>query len=683
VGETNVSDVAATIVWQTDEASGSVVTWGETKPPGSSASAGGLTTSHAVSLSGLQSCTVYWYRVSSTDAPGNVASDDNGGLYHSFETLGDFGDGLQPCHAGKLSLARNVYDCADSVPVKVIDIDLNLSSAVADTVQVQVSSTTQAAPETVVLTETGPNTAQFAGSIPTASGAPVAGDGVLQVSGGDVISATYHDGNDGTGSPAVSFASADVDCAGPQFSQVRVTDVTDDSAIVRWTTQEPSTSRVDWGPTAALGNVAQDAALTTSHAVTIGTLAECGRFHFRVTSTDTYGNTRVLDASGAPFQFNAGIIPGIYRDNFDGAQTWTLAGEWQVGPPQGRGTSPGDPTVAFTGANVLGLDLTGLGAKPGDYELNSDTRVISPVINASALTGGRVKFRRWLNVGGGGIAYVEVKQGSTWVTAWSNQGAAGVTESAWSLQTVDISPWADGNASLQIAFRVRAGLSSSSNRAGWNVDRFVVKGSDTPEFDACGGCGGTPTFAGLESVRDLNGCGDGGVELTWSVAPSWGTGRGGTYSVFRSTDPAFTPSAANRIAAGIAATTWTDAGAPNDVTLYYVVRAENDETCGGGPANGGVVDSNLVRVSGRDATSQPNPGDVAGTLRLDPVNAAQLRLSWAAQPGAGKYVIYRADAPAGPFLKRAETTSTFWDDRDELGNANPRFYRVESVTICE
>ena len=32
------------------------------------------------------------------------------------------------------------------------------------------------------------------------------------------------------------------------------------------------------------------------------------------------------------------------------------------------------------------------------------------------------------------------------------------------------------------------------------------------------------------------------------------------------------------------ATTWTDTGAPNDVTLYYLVRAENNEACSSGPA---------------------------------------------------------------------------------------------------
>src|SRR5262245_39628052 len=162
----------------------------------------------------------------------------------------------------------------------------------------------------VTLTETGPNTSRFSGSIATALGAPVGGDGLLQLAQGDIISATYHDADDGTGAPAIAFDSSDADCSGPTFTNVRVTDITDDSAIVRWNTSEPSDSRVDWGTTAALGSVVTDPALVTSHALTIGNFAECARIHFRVTSTDVFGNARVVDFSGTPFQLSAYRIPG-------------------------------------------------------------------------------------------------------------------------------------------------------------------------------------------------------------------------------------------------------------------------------------------------------------------------------------------------------------------------------------
>jgi hypothetical protein len=71
VGEADVSDVAASIIWNTNEQSSSTVYWGEAAPPSNVASSSGLTLDHSVPLSGLQECTVYYYSVESVDGPGN------------------------------------------------------------------------------------------------------------------------------------------------------------------------------------------------------------------------------------------------------------------------------------------------------------------------------------------------------------------------------------------------------------------------------------------------------------------------------------------------------------------------------------------------------------------------------------------------------------------------------------
>jgi serine protease AprX len=681
VGTDAVTDVRATVRWNTDEPSSSLVRWGEGTPPDRTAGAGGLVLDHAVDLTGLRACTVYWFGVESADAPGNVSEDTNGGQYHSFETWGDFGAGLQPCHAGLLSLPKAVVSCADGLPVNVVDLDLNADPTAADTVAVSVSSSSETAPETLILVETGPNTSQFTGSVPTGPTPAVGGDGVVQVAHGDLITATYHDDDNGLGVPAISFETADVDCGGPVISDVRATDIQDDRATIRWTTSEPATSRVDWGTTAGLGSSASDAVLETSHALTIGPMLECGRLHFRVTSADTHGNTASADASGNPFQMNAWRIPGMYRETFEAAAGWTLEGDWQIGVPQGLGT-PGDPSAAFEGTKVLGQDLTGLGAHPGDYEPGTSLRAISPVIDATALSGGQLKFRRWLNVSPPGIAYVEVRKGGVWQGVWTSPSIPGVADSAWSLQTIDISQHADANGQLQIAFRLNAGPGTTSHGSSWNVDRLIVKNAAEPDYAACGTCAGMPSFAGLRSATDADGCADGGVALAWTPAPAWGTGSGGTYSVYRSTDPGFVPGPTNRIAAGVTGTFWIDAGAPNDVTLHYVVRAENDETCSTGPHNGGVTDDNLVRRSARDETTQAPPAPLGATVRLDNVNDAHVRLTWDPSAGAASYRIYRANDPQGAWVKIGETAETVFEDRDDLGNFNPRFYAVRGADSC-
>lgn len=681
VAESDVTDVSAKIRWTTDEAADSVVIWGPVKPPTQSSSNGSAVTAHEIPLSGLQPCTVYYYEVRSTDPAGNVASDANGGQWFHFETLGNFGAGLQPCHEGKIALDKSVVGCTDGLPVQLVDLDLNLSSTTIDAVTVGVTSSTEIQPEILTLVETGANTSTFRGTLPTAAGTAAA-DGVLQVAGGDLVTATYRDRDDGTGVPATAFATGDVDCGGPAITDIRVTDVGDDSAVVRWTTSEPADSRVDWGVTSALGSVATNATLASAHAITVGPIAECSRAYFRITSTDAYGNTASRDVAGSPFEWSAFRIPGFWRDEFEGTATWTLEGEWQIGSPQAKGTSPGDPAAAYAGAKVLGQDLTGLGAHPGDYENSTNQRAYSAVINASSLVHGQLKFRRWLNVGGGSASsVVEIRKNGTWFTVWANT-IAGISDAAWGLQTVDISTYADGNASMQIAFRQNGGLVSGGTRAGWNVDRVIVRSADQPEFDACGGCGGAPSFGGVGSAADVSGCADTGVRLDWGAAPSWGTGHAGSYAVYRSADPSFVPAPANRIAAGVAGTTYTDASAPNATPLHYIVRAENDETCSTGPANGGVTDLNLVRRSARDDTSQPAPGDVGGSLRVDPINQAHVRLTWSAAPAAAAYRVYRATEPGGPFALLAEPVGTMWEDRDDLGTLTSRHYRVRAIDAC-
>ena len=58
--------------------------FGETTPPANVASAPGLQLGHSVSLTGLSSCTKYFYQVTSCDAQGNCTTDDNGGAYYYF-----------------------------------------------------------------------------------------------------------------------------------------------------------------------------------------------------------------------------------------------------------------------------------------------------------------------------------------------------------------------------------------------------------------------------------------------------------------------------------------------------------------------------------------------------------------------------------------------------------------------
>ncbi len=585
---------------------------------------------------------------------------------------------LQPL-VGRLEFSRSAYACGSALTVRVRD-----GNAGPGPLAILAWSDGETVPEQVTLAETSPGSALYEGTLPVTAGPPVAGDGALVVAGGDQVTAQYVDA---TGAASVDTAVADCSAAAP--SAVEVTDITDGNAVVRWTTAEPTTGVVEWGPTAALGRTAADTNLATTHAVTLTGLDECARYHFRVRATDRSGNQVTLDAGGAPFTFNARRVPGFFRDSFEAANGWSLNGEWQIDVPQGRGASPGDPTAAWGGSKVLGHDLTGLGASSGNYEKSRTAeRAISKAISATGKTGVELKFQRWLNQGTNATAAVEVRvpagTGGTWTTVWERRTSffPSGAESAWTEQTVDISPQVDGAASFQVAFRMDTN-SQSSNAAGWNVDRFVVRQKTDPVGEACGGCAGAPTFGGIASVADGGPCAaGGGTTLAWDPAPAWGTGGGGTYSVYRDTTPNFTPSAANRIATGLAATTYADATAADGVTYHYLVRAENDEACGGGPANGGVVDANTAYRSITPAGSQAAPGGVTA-LKLQPRAGADLRLDWNAASSASSYNVLRSFSfTPGTFGTTQSTAATIATLPGDGGDGTTWFYLVRGVNAC-
>lgn len=131
------------------------------------------------------------------------------------------------------------------------------------------------------------------------------------------------------------------------------------------------------------------------------------------------------------------------------------------------------------------------------------------------------------------------------------------------------------------------------------VYAYAVSGSGTDglnetarsnclEVTPTGTCTIAPLFSGVSAAGNTAGatC---GVALSWSAGSAiCGTG-GLTYNVYRSTSPGFTPSAANRIASGVAGTGYTDtAGLTYNTTYYYMVRAVD---------SAGNEEANVVQVS--------------------------------------------------------------------------------------
>lgn len=681
VNEEDITGSEATIVWTTDELADSEVVWGETVPPTISESDAALVTEHGIPLTGLAECTVYYYEVRSTDEAGNLAAADNGGKYFYFETLGDFGDGLQPCHAGQVTIEEDVSSCDGSVAFRVVDLDLNLDPGEVETATLEVTSTTESVPEIVTVTESGPNTSRFEGSIATGTG-PAQTDGVLQTAHGDVVTVTYRDADDGTNRSSLSYATSEIDCAGPKISDVRVTSITDGRATVRFDTEEPGDTVVEWGTTPALGEVESALDLTTSHALVLDDLEGCSEVFFRVRSRDVFGHETAADDLGAPFRFASGEIPGLYwKDDFEAETTiWALGGEWEVGEPRGAGGSSGDPdpAEAYNERRVLGHDLSGQGAFEGDYEPGTNQQAQSPTLDASTWSNTKLLLYKHLQVGASDDASIWLWTGPGYPLYRSN--GTTVRDREYEVMSFDVSGLVDGSPTVYLQFRQQA--DASGNYSGWNVDDVIFKDGSLPDYAQCGGCAAGPSFAGVASTEDPDACAASGVRLSWEAAVAWGSGGDGTYAIYRGTTPDFVVGPGSLVASGVTGLAYTDTMAPVDETLYYVVRAENDEACGSGPNNGGVTDDNAHAVAATDWTSRPTPVEIEG-VAVELLGAAHVRVEWSGDPAATAYRVYRSTSPEpGGFSELARTGDLRHDDLGAGADQESYFYLVRGESAC-
>ena len=96
------------------------------------------------------------------------------------------------------------YNVGEYVFFRLVDADQNVDYQAIDYADITVTGTGGGDVETVRLSETGENTGVFVGFIPTAGGAVVAGDCVLQVGPKETITASYVDPVDANDSDQVS-----------------------------------------------------------------------------------------------------------------------------------------------------------------------------------------------------------------------------------------------------------------------------------------------------------------------------------------------------------------------------------------------------------------------------------------------------------------------------------------------
>ena len=230
------------------------------------------------------------------------------------------------------------------------------------------------------------------------------------------------------------------------------------------------------------------AAVTVAMAPTVGATwsgdipgqVSPARVSYHIEADDSAGNSVNHPRSGE-HGFVVGVVTSIYFNDFEGVtdEGWTHAqiatqDDWQRGTPQGKsGSSSGvgwsDPAGAYSGSKCWANDL-GLSGWNGSYAANVSNRLDSPAIDCTGRVGVKLRFARWLTVEEGIYDDAQILVNGN--LAWSNPGSGHTVDTAWSVQELDISAWADNNPAVTIRFTLQS--DGGLELGGWNIDDFEV-----------------------------------------------------------------------------------------------------------------------------------------------------------------------------------------------------------------
>jgi len=250
---------------------------------------------------------------------------------------------------------------------------------------VRFHSDTDTDPIPVSLQET-PTPGLFRGFIPLVSATNAPDPNVLRGLHGQRIYAEYFDAS----SAETITAEAEIDSVLPVISAITVTPDFE-SAIIMWSTDEPTDALVQFGESTFLGRTAYDPEFALDHELLLTGLVPDRVYYFQVVSRDPAGNARVDDNATNLYMFRTlAPLQPPFSDNMDSLSTltnWSVVSDdfseshWQLGIPHN-----GVEIAAHSPPNCWGSCL-----HDGSFEL-IDTLLISPAIE---LTGGNVATLRF------------------------------------------------------------------------------------------------------------------------------------------------------------------------------------------------------------------------------------------------------------------------------------------------
>jgi hypothetical protein len=170
------------------------------------------------------------------------------------------------------------------------------------------------------------------------------------------------------------------------------------------------------------------------------------------------------------------------EDFSDNSRGWTLGTEWSIGPATAStGQQQGfpDPSTDHSASSDNGVAGVNIG---GNYTnpVHGYYYITSPIINLSGASGTvNLTYWRWLNCDYDPFTThtVEVYNGTSWVTVWSNAslGNVLVTDSAWNRSAIDVTSYKNSQFRVRFGYRTdKQGAFLAWIMSGWNVDDVTL-----------------------------------------------------------------------------------------------------------------------------------------------------------------------------------------------------------------
>lgn len=602
---------------------------------------------------------------------GSAPDNETALLANVLQFLDPGGNGV-----GTVTLNQNEYTIPAQAAVEVGD------PAIAGTGQTQATfySSSFANRVTVPLYETA-HAGLFSGII-TLVGTNTAVPGQLRVRASDIVTASYLDASIGQ----TVLATAAIDTNPPVISGVAAaTNV--GSAVITWTTSEPSDSLVQFGGGTILDHSASDSRMTVNHSVQLNDLLPIHVYYFQVVSRDAAGNTATDNNQGALYSFTtpATLQPPWFDNMEPGAKGWTVVQDATYGstdPTQNwlLGT-PDTPIVsgAYSGTNAWGVPLT---QAYGANAFILSTYLYSPVIDLTGFSQATLTFWDAFDFTSqyeDGVIYISTNNEpatslvNPYIDFTGNASGGG-----WEMETVDLTPFV--GQPIQIVWYYEGVALGGFFGSGGGLNGWVI--DDTGVTGLAGGAGGAISVSQNVGAGDftltgpISKSGSGLSTIFSNAPPGQYTVRFGDVAFFNTPPPQTNTLLASNVLTFTANYTFPDANSNGISDLfeqYYF----------------GSVSSNRTRLTDTDGDGMSDYAEfIAGT---DPTNAqSNLRIirsyvsngvmtaQWSAVPGRVYQVQTSTNltewAPVSQWLQALSSPMTYtWTNT--AGKA--RSFRVE------